>query len=65
MVPFHYDRLYLNNSKRRNIHNKRPMGHIAHLGNQLKSMNTFKESYYYIYYKIGTVVREEKIFSIS
>ena len=25
--------------------NKRPMGHIAHLRNQFKSMNTFAQSY--------------------
>ena len=42
--------------------NKRPMGHIAHLRNQFKSMNTFERSYDYIYYKIGPVVQEEKIF---
>ena len=41
------------------------MGHIAHL----RSMNTFEQSYYYIYYKIGPilveigpVVSEKKIF---
>ena len=36
---------------------KRPMGYIAHLG----SMNIFERSYDYIYYKIGPLVREEKI----
>ena len=35
---------------------------MAHLRNQFKSMNTFEQSYDYIYYKIGTVVQEEKIF---
>ena len=44
------------------IINKRPMGHMAHLRNQFKSMNTNEQSYDYIYYKIGPVVREEKIF---
>ena len=38
------------------------MGHIAHLRNQFKSMNTFEQSYDYIYHKIGPVVREEKIY---
>ena len=44
--------------------NKRPMGHITHLRNQFKSMNTFEWSYDYIYYKIGPVhvVQAEKIF---
>ena len=37
--------------------NKRPMGHITHLRNQFKSMNTFEWSYDYIYYKIGPVFR--------
>ena len=37
------------------------MGHIAHLRNQFKSMNTFEQSYDYIYYKTGPVVQEEKI----
>ena len=37
------------------------MGHIAHLRNQLKSMNTFEQSYDYIYYKIDPVV-QKKIF---
>ena len=27
------------------INNKRPMGHIAHLRNQFKSMDTFEQSY--------------------
>ena len=39
------------------------MCHIAHLRNQFKSMNTFKRSYDYIYYKNGQVVQEEKIFN--
>ena len=42
--------------------NKRPMGHIAHLRNQFKSMNTFEQSYDNIYYKTGPVVQEKKIF---
>ena len=37
------------------------MGHIAHLRNQFKSMNTFKRSYDYIYRKTGPVVQKEKI----
>ena len=45
--------------------NKRPMGHNAHPRNQFKSMNTFERSFYYIYYKIGPVVQEEKIFKIK
>ena len=40
---------------------KRPMGHIAHLRNQFKSMNTFEQSYDHIYYESGPVV-QEKIF---
>ena len=43
------------------IINKRPMGHIAHLRYQFKSINTFERSYDHIYYKIGQVVQEEKI----
>ena len=39
--------------------NKRPMGHIAHLINQFKLMNTFERSYDYTYYKIDQVVQEE------
>ena len=39
------------------------MGHIANLRNQLKSMNTFEQSYDYIYYEIGPVVLEDKIFN--
>ena len=35
------------------------MGHIVHLRFQFKSMNTFEQSYDYIYYKIGPVVQEE------
>ena len=44
--------------------NKRPKGHIAHLRNHFKSMNTFERSYDYIhvYYKTGLVVQKEKIF---
>ena len=38
------------------------MGHIGHLRNQLKSMNTFERIYDYIYYKTGPVVQEEEIF---
>ena len=38
------------------------MGHIAHLRNQFKSMNTLERSYDYIYYKTGLVVPEKKIF---
>ena len=38
------------------------MDHIAHLRNQFKSMNTFEQRGDYIYYKIGPVVRELKIF---
>ena len=37
------------------------MGHMAHLRNQLKSMNTFEWSYDYVYHKTGPVVQEEKI----
>ena len=44
------------------IKQERPMGHIAHLRKQFKSMNTFEQSYEYIYYKTGPVVWEEKIF---
>ena len=40
------------------------MGHIAHLRNQFKSVNTFVRSYDYIYYKTGLVVQEMKIFKI-
>ena len=43
--------------------NKRPMGHIAHLRNQFKSMNTFARSNDYIHYKIGLVIQEEKIWN--
>ena len=35
------------------------MGHITHLRNQLKSVNTFEQSYDHIYYKTGPVVQEE------
>ena len=42
--------------------NKRPMGQIANLRNQFKSMNTFARSYDYTYYKTGPVVQEKKIF---
>ena len=45
---------YIYSAVQKNIHNinkiKRPMSHIAHLRNQLKSMNTFERSYDYIYY---------------
>ena len=39
------------------------MGHIAHLRNQFKAMNTFARSNDYIHYKIGLVVQEEKIWN--
>ena len=42
--------------------NKRTMGHITHLRNQFKSINTFEQSYDYIYFKIGQV-DQEKIFT--
>ena len=29
------------------MYNKRPMGHIAHVRNQFKSINTFAQSYDY------------------
>ena len=35
------------------------MGHIAHLRNQFKSMNSSEQSYDYLYYKSGPVVREK------
>ena len=38
------------------------MGHIAHLRNQFKSMNTLEWSSDHIYYKTCPVVQEEKIF---
>ena len=38
------------------------MGHIAHLKNHFKSMNTFERSYEYIYHEIGQVVQEEEIY---
>ena len=41
------------------------MDHIAHLKNQFKSMNTFEQSFDYmytcIYHKIGPEILEEKI----
>ena len=37
------------------------MGHIAHLRNQFKTMNTFEQKKI-ICYKIGPVVWEEEIF---
>ena len=40
------------------------MGQIAHLRNQFTSMKTFKQSYNYIYHKIGSVVFK-KIFKFS
>ena len=42
-----------------NFFNKRAMSHIAHLRNQFKLMNTSEQSYVYIYYVKGPVVREE------
>ena len=39
----------------------RPMGHIAHLRNQFKSMNTFERSFDHIYYKTGPVIQGEKM----
>ena len=45
-----------------NKSNKRPIGHITHLRNQFKSMNTLEQSYDHIYYKTGPVAQEEKIF---
>ena len=44
------------------LSNKRPISHIAHPRNQFKSMNTFERSYDYLYFKIGPVAQEEKIF---
>ena len=38
------------------------MGHIAHLRKQFNSMNTSEQSYNYLYYKSGPVVRGEKVF---
>ena len=35
-------------NKKGKIHNKMPMGHIAHLRNHFKSINTFQQSYGYI-----------------
>ena len=40
---------YLEESK---SYNKRPMGHIAHMRNQFKSMNTFERNYDYTVYII-------------
>ena len=37
------------------------MGHIAHLRNPSKLMNTFERNYDHIYYKTDPVVQEEKI----
>ena len=42
-----------------NMHNKRPMGHIAQLRNQFKSMNTFERRYDYLYHRTGPVVQEK------
>ena len=56
--PYYLKAEYTSNIKP----NKRPMGLIAHLRNQFKSMNTFERSNDYICYKIGPVVLEEKIF---
>ena len=39
------------------------MGHIAHLRNNFKSMNTFERSYDYVYYEIGLVVQEKNFFN--
>ena len=36
--------------------NKRPMGHIAHLKKQFKSMNTFENSYDYIITLIESII---------
>ena len=44
-----------------NVSNKRPMGHIAHLKNQFKSMKTFKQSYDYI---IRLIRRRKKPLSL-
>ena len=41
------------------------MGHIAHLKNQFKSINTFEKSYDDIYNKIGPIILEENILKIS
>ena len=35
------------------------MGHTTHLRNQFKSMNTFEQSYDYIYHKIGPAILEK------
>ena len=37
--------------------NRRPMGHIAHLRNPFKLMNTFERNYDHIYYKTDPVVQ--------
>ena len=44
---------------------KRPIGHIAHLGNQFKSLNTFEQSYDDIYHKVGLVILEEKTLKLT
>ena len=53
---------YITDKTSRHKQQSQQEGHIAHLRNQFKSMNTFERSYDYIYYKIGPVVQEEKIF---
>ena len=47
--------------KPKTIPSKRPMGHIVHLGNLFKSINTFEKSYDYII----TLIRREKNSSSS
>ena len=44
---------------------KMPMGNNAQLRNQFKSMKTFKQSFDYIYDKIGPVILEEKILKLK
>ena len=39
--------------KSRRFLNKRPMGHIAYLKNQFKSMNTFEQSYENVFIKLA------------
>ena len=43
------------------------MGHIAHLRNQFKSINTFEQSYdyMYIYHEISPVILDEKILNLK
>ena len=42
---------------------KRPIGHVTHVRNQFKLMNTFEQmyDYMYTYHKNGPVVLKEKI----